>query len=251
MKIYRIFHLNKARWAIEKEPNLLSILTSAPYETIETTEETLPLSQAKLLAPAEPSKIVAIGRNYAAHAKELGNDVPSEPLLFLKPPSALCAPNETIQLPQASQRVEHEAELTVVIKKRAKNVSEAHALDFVLGYTCANDVTARDLQKKDVQFTRGKGFDTFCPLGPCIETELNPDDVHVRCLVNNETRQNDTTQHMIFKVKTLIAYVSAVMTLEPGDLILTGTPSGVGPLLSGDSVEVSISGIGTLQNRVM
>lgn len=250
MKIYRIEHNQKAVWAIESKEDTLTLLHEAPYASLSPTEETVRLSTAKLLAPAEPTKIVAIGRNYAAHAKELGNEVPKEPLLFLKPPSALLAHHEAIRLPAASQRVEHEAELAVIIGRRAKNVSEQDALSYVLGYSCANDVTARDLQRKDVQFTRGKGFDTFFPLGPCIVTDLNPDSLTVQCKVNGAMRQDGTTEHMIFPVRALISYISAIMTLEPGDVISTGTPEGVGPLVSGDQIEITISGVGTLRNRV-
>ena len=182
------------------------------------------------LCPAAPSKIVCIGRNYAAHAKELGHDVPAEPLLFLKPPSSLLGPGGAVVLPADSARVEHEAELVVVLGKRASHVARADALAHVFGYTAACDVTARDLQRKDVQFTRAKGFDTFCPIGPWVETQLEPASARVQCRVNGQTRQDGTTDRMIFDVPTLVAYVSRAMTLEPGDVILTGTPEGVGPL---------------------
>jgi 2-keto-4-pentenoate hydratase/2-oxohepta-3-ene-1,7-dioic acid hydratase in catechol pathway len=203
-----------------------------------------------LACPVRPSKILCIGRNYAAHARELGHEVPSEPLLFLKPPSSLIGPGGEVRLPPDSARVEHEAELAVVIGRRAKNVSAGDALAHVFGYACACDVTARDLQRKDVQFTRAKGFDTFCPVGPWIETELDPAALAVRCRVNGSTRQDGTTAHMIFDVPTLVSYASRMMTLEPGDVILTGTPEGVGPLVAGDALEVEVSGIGTLALRV-
>jgi 2-keto-4-pentenoate hydratase/2-oxohepta-3-ene-1,7-dioic acid hydratase in catechol pathway len=203
-----------------------------------------------LLCPVVPSKIVCIGRNYAAHAKELGNEVPSEPLLFLKPPSALLGPGGVVRLPPESARVEHEAELVVVIGRRAKNVTRERALSHVFGYSCACDVTARDLQKKDVQFTRAKGFDTFCPIGPWIETELDPAALRVRCLVNEQVRQDGSTANMIFDVPTLVSYVSHMMTLEPGDVILTGTPEGVGPLVGGDALVVEVTGVGALKLRV-
>jgi 2-keto-4-pentenoate hydratase/2-oxohepta-3-ene-1,7-dioic acid hydratase in catechol pathway len=193
---------------------------------------------------------VCVGRNYAAHAKELGHAVPSEPLLFLKPPSALLGPRGTVRLPPESARVEHEAELAVVVGARAKNVPRESALRHVYGYTAACDVTARDLQRKDVQFTRAKGFDTFCPLGPWIETELDPGDVLVSCRVNGTVRQQASTREMIFDVATVVAFVSRVMTLEPGDVILTGTPEGVGPLEANDALEVDIAGIGVLGLRV-
>jgi 2-keto-4-pentenoate hydratase/2-oxohepta-3-ene-1,7-dioic acid hydratase in catechol pathway len=200
--------------------------------------------------PVVPTKIVCVGRNYAAHARELGHDIPSEPLLFLKPPSSLLGPGGSVVLPPESARVEHEAELAVVIGRRAKNVARSDALAHVFGYACACDVTARDLQKKDVQFTRSKGFDTFCPVGPWIETDLEPGALEIRCRVRGETRQDGATADMIFDVPTVVAYISRMMTLEPGDLILTGTPEGVGPLAAGDSVEVEVSGIGALKLRV-
>lgn len=210
----------------------------------------LPLSAVKLLAPCRPGKILAIGRNYAEHAAEHGAAVPSEPLLFLKPPSAVIGPEEAINLPALSQQVEHESELVVVIGKRARHLRPEDALGCVLGYTCGNDVTARDLQRRDGQWSRAKGFDTFCPLGPWIETDLDPADQWVRCIVNGRLRQEGHTSQLVFGIATLLAYASAVMTLEPGDVLMTGTPAGVGPLAPGDVVEVSVSGIGVLRNRV-
>jgi 2-keto-4-pentenoate hydratase/2-oxohepta-3-ene-1,7-dioic acid hydratase in catechol pathway len=206
---------------------------------------------ALLLPPVVPSKIVCVGRNYADHAKELGNEAPSEPILFLKPPSALLAPNGTIVRPPQSQLVHHEAELAIVIGREAKNVKAAAWRDFVRGFTCANDVTARDLQRKDVQFTRGKGFDTFCPLGPCVETDLDPADLRVVGRVNGAVRQDGRTSQMIFDCAFLVEFITSIMTLVAGDVILTGTPAGVGTLESGDVVEVEVEGIGVLRNRVM
>lgn len=199
------------------------------------------------LSPAAPSKIVCVGRNYGAHAKELGNEVPKEPLLFMKPPSSLLAPGGTLLLPPESERVEHEAELAVVIGTRGRRIPVARALDHVFGYTIACDVTARDLQKKDGQWTRAKGFDGFCPVGPEVVQGVDPGSLGVRLRVNGQTRQDGNTRDMVFDVATLVAYISNVMTLEPGDLILTGTPEGVGPLVDGDSVEVEIEGIGVLR----
>src|SRR5438477_10730333 len=198
----------------------------------------------------KPSKIVAVGRNYAEHAKELGNDTPAEPIIFLKPSTAVLAPGGTIVRPAISQRVDHEGELAIVIGAIAKSVRAADWRSVVQGFTCANDVTARDLQKKDVQFTRAKSFDTFCPLGPCIETALDPNDLALTTRVNGAARQNGRTSMMAFDCAFLIAFISSVMTLLPGDVILTGTPAGVGPLVAGDVVEVSIDGIGTLRNAV-
>ena len=209
-----------------------------------------PPANAQLLPPSAPSKIVAVGRNYAEHAKELGNEPPSEPIIFLKPPSALLRPEGTIVRPPQSQRVDFEGELAMVVGSRARNVRADRWRDVILGFTCANDVTARDLQKKDVQFTRGKGFDTFCPIGPCIETDLDPADLTLVTRVNGEIKQNSRTSMMVFPCGVLVEFITAVMTLEPGDVILTGTPSGVGPLQSGDTVEVEIEGIGTLRNHV-
>ena len=209
------------------------------------------LKNIRMLAPCEPSKIVCVGRNYAAHAAELGNEMPKEPLIFLKPPSSLIGPEESIVLPASSSRVEHEGELGVVIGKQCSHLSDdADPLAFVLGYTCINDVTARDLQKADVQFTRAKGFDTFCPVGPHIETQLDPANVLIECHVNGESRQSASTAQMTFSVAFLIRWISHVMTLLPGDLIATGTPDGVGPLLANDAVEVSVAGIGVLHNQV-
>jgi 2-keto-4-pentenoate hydratase/2-oxohepta-3-ene-1,7-dioic acid hydratase in catechol pathway len=226
------------------------VLGAAPWLGGTETGETLPRSALVLVAPVAPSKVVCIGRNYAAHAKELGNAVPQEPLLFLKPPSAVLAPGGTVRLPADSQRVEHEAELGVVIGRRARHVSAAQALDYVFGYTCVSDVTARDIQRKDVQFTRGKGYDTFCPVGPHIETELDVTALDVRAFVNDAVRQDGNTRDMIFKIPELVAYISRVMTLEPGDLIATGTPEGVGPLVHGDTHDVVVQGIGKLTVRV-
>jgi 2-keto-4-pentenoate hydratase/2-oxohepta-3-ene-1,7-dioic acid hydratase in catechol pathway len=197
-----------------------------------------------------PGKIVAVGRNYADHARELGNEPPAEPILFLKPPSAVIGPDDAIVLPRMSQRVDYEAELAIVIARRAKDIDAARWRDYVAGFTCANDVTARDLQKRDVQFTRGKGFDTFLPLGPLVVADLDVSDLAVRCRLNGETRQEGRTSSMIFPPGELLAFITAVMTLEQGDVILTGTPAGVGPMADGDIVEVEIEGIGVLSNRV-
>jgi 2-keto-4-pentenoate hydratase/2-oxohepta-3-ene-1,7-dioic acid hydratase in catechol pathway len=210
-----------------------------------------PLSEVSLLAPITPSKIVCVGRNYLEHAAELGNPMPSEPLLFLKAPSAIIASNESIKLPALSAQVEHEGELGVVIGRTAANLTdEQDPLTFVLGYTCVNDVTARDLQRRDGQFTRAKSFDTFCPVGPFIVTELNSADVPLMTRVNGEIKQHARTSAMAFSVPYLLRYISRMMTLLPGDLIATGTPAGVSQLNDGDVVEVEIEGIGILRNTV-
>ena len=210
----------------------------------------IPIKDARLLAPSTPSKIVCVGRTYVEHAKELGNEVPKVPLIFLKPPSSVIAPGETILLPPQSAQIEHEAELVVVIGKRGRNVTTESARDLILGYTIGNDVTARDLQKSDGQWTRAKGFDTFCPFGPWIDTDFDPADALITCRVNGQMRQLASTRDMVFSVGVLLAYISSVMTLEPGDLIFTGTPAGVSQLNPGDTVEVEIDGLGLLSNPV-
>jgi 2-keto-4-pentenoate hydratase/2-oxohepta-3-ene-1,7-dioic acid hydratase in catechol pathway len=209
------------------------------------------LSQVSLLAPLQPGKIICVGRNYVAHAHEHGAEVPELPLLFLKPPSAVIGPGEAIVLPPQSQQVEHEAELAVVIGRRGRWIPAEEALNYVLGYTIANDVTARDLQRRDGQWTRSKGFDTFCPLGPWIDTDFNPADALITCRVNGELRQMASTRDMVFDVRQLIAFASSIMTLEPGDVLLTGTPAGVSPIHPGDLVEITIEGLGVLQNPVV
>ena len=209
------------------------------------------LDNVRLLAPVEPSKIVCIGRNYAAHAAELGNEVPKEPLMFLKPTSSVIGPEDPIVLPRFSEQVEHEGELAVVIGKRCSQLRDVdNSLDYVLGYSCLNDVTARDLQKKDVQFTRAKGFDTFCPVGPHIETDIDAAGVLLETRVNGALRQSASTSLMMYPVAFLVRWISQMMTLNPGDLIATGTPAGVGRLAAGDTVEVKIAGIGVLRNPV-
>ena len=212
------------------------------------------LQDVQLLAPVAPSKILALGRNYAEHAKEHGADVPQEPLLFLKATSAIIAPDEPIVTTPLSQDIEHEAELVLVMGRRARHVPEERAWDYVLGVTCGNDVTARDLQNRDGQWARSKSFDTFCPLGPWIVTHLKPEDIGhlgVTCRVNGAIRQMGTTRDMIFGPAKLIAYITQAMTLYPGDLIMTGTPAGVSMLQAGDTVEVEIEGIGALRNPVV
>jgi 2-keto-4-pentenoate hydratase/2-oxohepta-3-ene-1,7-dioic acid hydratase in catechol pathway len=226
-------------------------ISSPPWMDWQETGKSIPVSEIRLVAPVDPRKIVCIGRNYTAHAAELGNEVPKDPLIFLKPSTAIIGPGESVALPKYSQRVEHEGELGLVIGRRCSQLSDGEdALSYVLGYTCVNDVTARDLQKTDVQFTRAKSFDTFCPVGPHIETTFRPEDVLVETLVNGELRQSGRTSWMVFPPAFLVRWVSRMMTLEPGDLIATGTPAGVGPLVAGDSVDVRIEGIGVLRNPV-
>jgi 2-keto-4-pentenoate hydratase/2-oxohepta-3-ene-1,7-dioic acid hydratase in catechol pathway len=229
----------------------VSRMAAEPYGglTVETSE-TYPLEEIELLAPCQPSKIVALGLNYRDHAQELGMALPEEPLLFLKPPSAVVGPGADIVLPRMSQRVDHEAELGVVIGTKAKRVSAEDAKRSILGYTCVNDVTARDLQKRDVQFTRAKSFDTFCPVGPWIVTDLDPGDLVIQCRVNGELRQSSRTSQLIHPVEELVSFISHIMTLEPGDIIATGTPSGIGQLREGDEVVVVIEGLGELKNTI-
>ena len=213
----------------------------------------IPLAEADLLAPLQPSKIVCVGRNYREHAAELGNEVPAEPLIFLKPPTSLLAPGGSIRRPRASQRTDYEGELGVVIARNCYKVgAEEEVRPYILGYTCVNDFTARDLQNKDDQWTRAKGFDTFCPVGPLVTDELDPwAGVSIETRVNGEIRQQGNTRDLIFPLDAVIRYISGVMTLLPGDLIATGTPKGIGPVVAGDVVEVTVEGIGTLRNPVI
>ncbi len=226
-------------------------LARAPYMGVVVSGAARPLAGVKLLAPATPTKLVCVGRNYAEHAAELGNEVPPEPLIFLKPPTTVVGPDEPVVYPAISARVDHEGELALVIGKRCRNVSEADAAQVIFGYTVANDVTARDLQKSDGQWTRGKGFDTFAPVGPWIDTAFDPNDKAVRCLVNDEVRQDGNTALLIYSIGRVIAHVTRFMTLEAGDLILTGTPAGVGAVKPGDVMTVEVEGLGSLQNPVI
>ncbi len=232
---------------------MLAVLEGDPlYKPVQLTGEKLALEDVRLLAPVIPrSKVIGVGRNYVEHASELGNDVPEEPLLFLKPNTSVIGPDDPIVLPKHSDEVHHEAELAVIIGRIAKDLPAERVTEVVLGYTCSNDVTARDLQRKDNQWARAKGFDSSCPLGPWIETDLDPGDLAVRCLVNGEQRQDGRTSQMVFDVAALVSYISHAFTLLPGDVILTGTPAGVGPIEVGDHVVVSIENIGVLANQVV
>ncbi|MBW2052275.1 MAG: fumarylacetoacetate hydrolase family protein [Deltaproteobacteria bacterium] len=216
----------------------------------EKTGRSFNQGQITLEAPCVPTKVVCLGLNYKDHAEEVNADLPEEPLIFLKPPSSIIGPGAPIIYPPQSKRVDYEAELAVVIGKKASHVSSAEALDYVLGYTCLNDVSARDFQQKDGQWTRAKGFDTFCPIGPAIETDLDPSDLTVEAWLNGERKQASSTVHLVFDVKCLIEHISGIMALLPGDIISTGTPSGVGPLEDGDEIEIRIQGIGGLINPV-
>ena len=245
MRICRFVHEGQARWGrVEERGGALWIAAAEGVD--EWTP--IPMSEAELLAPVEPTKIVCVGRNYRDHAKELGNEVPKEPLLFFKPVSALLAPGGVVRMPAVAERVDFEGELALVMGKRARKIAAAEWREYVRGYTLANDVSARDLQKKDGQWTRAKGFDTFCPVGPVVTDEIDPENVTLETRVNGELRQRGETRDFIFSIGELLAYITAAMTLEPGDLVLTGTPAGVGPLQAGDVVEVSVAGLGTLSN---
>lgn len=213
--------------------------------------ESYALADVALLVPSEPTKVICVGLNYRHHAEEMNKAIPPEPLLFMKPTTALLPPGGSVELPPSSSLVHHEGELAIVIGKRAKNVPEAEALSHVVGYTCANDVTARDIQRREKRYTRGKGFDTFAPLGPWLVTGVDPDALDIELRVNGEVRQKSTTSDMIFSCAKIVSFVSSIMTLLPGDVILTGTPSGVNQLQHGDAVDVEISGIGTLSHGVV
>jgi 2-keto-4-pentenoate hydratase/2-oxohepta-3-ene-1,7-dioic acid hydratase in catechol pathway len=237
------------RWGWVRDDRV-GLLDGSPFGLFKRETPSLALDRVELLTPVEPGKIVCVGRNYAAHAAEHEAEVPELPLLFLKPPSAVIGHRQSIRLPVQSQQVEHEAELAVVIGDGGRWIAAEEADRHILGYTVANDVTARDLQRADGQWTRGKGFDTFCPLGPWIETEFQPADALITCSVNGHMRQMASTRDMVFPVRQLVAYISSIMTLYAGDVILTGTPSGVGLLADGDEVTVEIENLGRLTNPV-
>ncbi|GAA4658193.1 MULTISPECIES: fumarylacetoacetate hydrolase family protein [Amycolatopsis] len=251
MRLARIAHAGGVAFAsIEGEGDGAEVLEIAehPFGTPNYTGKRWPLADVRLLAPILPSKVIAVGRNYAAHAAEFGNEVPESPMIFIKPSTSVIGPNAAIKLPKESERVDFEGELAVVIGQPVKNVPAARAASVILGYTIANDVSARDLQKADGQWGRAKGYDTFCPLGPWIETSLDPADLALRTELNGEVKQDSRTSLLIHKVPELVEFVSGVMTLLPGDVILTGTPAGVGPMADGQTVSVTIEGIGTLTN---
>lgn len=250
MQIARFSHAGTIAFGVVDDDALVVLKGDPMFAGFDPTGQRVPLTDAVLLAPVIPrSKVVCVGRNYRAHAEEFGNEVPAEPMLFFKPNTSVIGPGDAIVLPPQSSRVEHEGELAAVIGRVAKNVSEADALDYVFGYTVANDVTARDLQRADGQWARAKGFDTFCPLGPTISTDVSPD-ARLTVRVNGEVRQDAPLTDMVHSVAAIIAYASAAFTLLPGDVVLTGTPAGVGPLADGDTVEVAIDGLGALSNPV-
>ena len=246
--------LDTPRYAAIVDSAVFALAADYNFEpvSVEDMDTMWTLDDVQLLAPVVPSKVVCVGRNYREHAAELGNKMPDEPLLFLKAPSAVIATEHKIELPRMSQQVEHEGELGVVIGRVASKIAaDENPLDYVFGYTCVNDVTARDLQRKDVQFTRGKSFDTFCPTGPWIETDIDPTNVAVTTRLNGEIKQQGNTADMAFPVAFLIRYISEIMTLYPGDLIATGTPAGVSKMKEGDTVEVEVAGVGVLRNQII
>jgi 2-keto-4-pentenoate hydratase/2-oxohepta-3-ene-1,7-dioic acid hydratase in catechol pathway len=252
MRLLRFRHGERiATGAIQPGEDRIQVLVGTFFEDPLPTGDLVPLDDVFLLAPVLPSKLVCVGKNYAAHAAEFGMEVPEEPLLFLKPSTAVVGPGDPIQLLPINRRTDYEGELAVVIGRLARNVKAEDAYRFILGYTCANDVTLRDLQKTDDQWTRAKGFDGSCPLGPWIETEVDPTDVFVETRLNGDVVQRASTSDLSFGVATLLEYITEFMTLLPGDVLLTGTPEGVGKIVEGDVVEVEVDGVGTLKNRVV
>ena len=250
MKIVRI-HTDEGISYGGVEPEGIRLYQGSPLVAWEPTEVVVPFAGARLLAPVFPTKVVAVGKNYVAHAEETASEVPEDPIIFIKPATSVIGPGVPVVYPPDSHDVQHEAELAVVIGTVARNVKAEDVQNVILGYTAGNDVTARDLQRKDGQWIRGKGFDTFCPLGPAIETELDPlEGLHIECRVNGEVRQSGSTADMVFGVAELIEFITRVMTLLPGDVILTGTPAGISSVLPGDTMEVEIEGIGVLMNPV-
>lgn len=245
---------NDTKYGVLEEGNLITEITNTPFESFTNTDITHLIDDVSILSPVTPSKIICVGLNYLSHIKEMGLAIPKSPMLFMKPITTLTDPNTPIIYPKIGQKVEYEAELTVVIGKPTRHVSESDALDYVLGYTCGNDVSERVFQMQEMKsgaMLIGKGFDSFCPLGPVIETELDPDNVSVKARLNGEEKQNGNTSDLLFSASKLISYISAAMTLMPGDVILTGTPSGVGPIAHGDTVEIEIPEIGILKNNVI
>lgn len=248
MRVVRIFHEEDVRYGLADD-SMVTLISDEPFAAWEP-EGVVPLPHAQLLAPTVPTKIVCAGINYRAHASEMGHELPAEPVIFLKPPTSVIGHGAEIRIPAGVDHVDYEAELAVVLGRRTHHVSPQEAPSHILGYTCANDVTDRVLQKRDGQWARAKGFDTFCPLGPWVETDVDPRDLGIECYVNGQLRQSSRTSEMIFNPYELVSFISAVMTLLPGDVVLTGTPVGVGAITRGDVVEVRIEGIGSLVNRV-
>ncbi|MBU1086793.1 MAG: fumarylacetoacetate hydrolase family protein [Candidatus Omnitrophica bacterium] len=249
MKIARFMYKQQELWGVLVDKSI-RVLKTAPFAGIEFSQQVIDFKQVKLLAPTVPQKIVLVGLNYKNHAKELGMKIPKQPIIFLKPVTALTGHLDNIKYPLGVKQLDYEAELALVIGKKAHNIPESKALTYVLGYTCLNDITARDIQKKDGQWTRAKSFDTFCPVGPWLETRIKTDDLMISAYLNGKLKQHSSTSHLIFSIPYLISFISQIMTLLPGDIISTGTPPGIGRMKPGDRIEVSVEGIGTLQNQV-
>lgn len=249
MKFVRILRENVPVWGVV-EGDQVRTLSRAPFEELEYDRKSVPLSDCKLLAPCTPTKIVCVGKNYADHAREMGSEPPEQPVLFIKAPNTLNHPDGEVHAPSFVERLDYEGELGVVIRKRAKDVPAERVKEYVLGYTCLNDVTARDVQRADGQWTRGKSMDGFCPVGPWVTDEVDPSDLAVTTRLNGQVRQSGRTSQLIHSVPKLIAFITASMTLEPGDVVATGTPAGVGPMVPGDVAEVEIQGIGVLRSCV-
>lgn len=250
MKYVRFRDQEGIRYGILEHNNIKVLDRSFLEQGSSLTGLTVPLDAVTLLAPVEPSKVVCVGLNYSKHAQEMQHDLPQDPVIFIKPNTSVLDPGGEIVFPKMSQQVDYEAELAVIIAHPLKNANEKEAVNGIFGYTCANDVTARDLQKKDGQWTRAKSFDTFCPIGPWVETEIDPSSLNIELRLNQEVKQSSNTQYFMTSVPKLISYISQIMTLNPGDVVLTGTPEGVGPMQPEDEVVVSIQGIGELRNRV-
>jgi len=250
MKFARVLLQDKVCYAVLEEAEA-RLIEGTVFGEFELTDEVHPLSSVGLLAPSQPSKVVCVGLNYAEHARESNMPVPDEPILFIKPSTSVIGPDEAIVYPGMTKRLDYEAELGVVVKKRMKDVGPAEVCKYLLGYTCLNDVTARDLQKKDGQWTRSKSFDTFCPIGPWVVDDIDPNNVEIELYLNGEPRQTSNTKEFVFNMENLLSFISRVMTLLPGDVVGTGTPSGIGPMIKGDQVEVRIEGIGSLKNQVV
>jgi len=253
LKILRFSNKNSVKYGVLEEDSIVREISGSIYEHFELTDNIYNLGEVILLAPCVPSKVICVGLNYQAHIEEFNRNrsgLPEEPVLFMKPSTSVTGPGTDIIYPAMSSQVDYEAELAVVIGKKARDVSPGDVSGIILGYTCANDVTARDLQRKDGQWTRAKGFDTFVPLGPWMETELDVSDLGISLYLNGELKQDSTTRSMIFPVDRLVSFISQIMTLLPGDVVLTGTPEGVGPLKVGDTVKVVVEGIGDLTNNV-
>lgn len=249
MRIARVQGAGGAQWAIVEGDSVYQ-LNGSPWDSPSRGARIGDLGSARLLAPCQPTKVICIGLNYRAHAAESGQEVPKEPLMFLKPPTSVIGPGEDVIWAPGSERIDYEAELAVVFKKRAKNVAPGAYKDYVLGYSCANDISARDFQRGDGQWARAKGSDTFCPLGPWIETDVDPSDLRISGQLNGKTKQDSRTSDLVFNVDSLISHLTKYFTMDPGDVLITGTPAGIGPMNPGDEYEVTIEGVGSLKNRI-